>query len=75
MQPLDDNSGIRSVEVTFKALRQPSHSPVRRLGKTRCRFTLFKVLSAAVHELDANLIDVEVDYSAVSEEDVFRTMG
>ena len=37
---------------------------------------LFKVLSAAVYGIDANLIDVEVDYSGVvSEKDVFHTVG
>jgi magnesium chelatase family protein len=43
------------------------------------RFTfpmLFKVLSAAVYGIDANLIDVEVDYSGVmTEKDVFHTVG
>ena len=37
---------------------------------------LFKVLSAAVYGIDANLIDVEVDYSgAVIEKDLFHTVG
>ena len=37
---------------------------------------LFKALSAAVYGIDANLIDVEVDYSGVvSEKDVFHTVG
>jgi magnesium chelatase family protein len=37
---------------------------------------LFKALSAAVYGIDANLIDVEVDYSGVvSEKDVFLTVG
>jgi magnesium chelatase family protein len=37
---------------------------------------LFKALSAAVYGIDANLIDVEVDYSgAVMEKDVFHTVG
>jgi magnesium chelatase family protein len=37
---------------------------------------LFKALSAAVYGIDANLIDVEVDYSgAVLEKDVFHTVG
>ena len=37
---------------------------------------LFKVLSAAVYGIDANLIDVEVDYSgAVTEKDIFHTVG
>jgi len=37
---------------------------------------LYKVLSAAVYGIDANLIDVEVDYSGVvSEKDVFHTVG
>jgi magnesium chelatase family protein len=37
---------------------------------------LFKVLSAAVYGIDANLIDVEVDYSGVvAEKDVFHTVG
>jgi magnesium chelatase family protein len=37
---------------------------------------LFKVLSAAVYGIDANLIDVEVDYSGVvSNEDHFHTVG
>jgi magnesium chelatase family protein len=37
---------------------------------------LFKVLSAAVYGIDANLIDVEVDYSGVmTEKDVFHTVG
>jgi len=36
----------------------------------------FKALSAAVYGIDANLIDVEVDYSGVaSEKDVFHTVG
>jgi len=37
---------------------------------------LFKVLSAAVYGIDANLIDVEVDYSGVvAEKDTFHTVG
>ena len=37
---------------------------------------LFKVLSAAVYGIDANLIDVEVDYSGtVAEKEVFHTVG
>jgi magnesium chelatase family protein len=37
---------------------------------------LFKVLSAAVYGIDANLIDVEVDFSGVvMEKDVFHTVG
>jgi magnesium chelatase family protein len=37
---------------------------------------LFKALSAAVHGIDANMIDVEVDYShAVAEKEVFHTVG
>jgi len=37
---------------------------------------LFKALSAAVYGIDANLIDVEVDYSgAVTDKDVFHTVG
>ncbi len=37
---------------------------------------LFKALSAAVYGIDANLIDVEVDYSGVvSTEDHFHTVG
>jgi len=37
---------------------------------------LFKALSAAVYGIDANLIDVEVDYSGVvSEQDHFHTVG
>ena len=37
---------------------------------------LFKALSAAVYGIDANLIDVEVDYSGVVvEKDVFHTVG
>ena len=37
---------------------------------------LFKALSAAVYGIDANLIDVEVDYSGVvAEKDVFHTVG
>jgi hypothetical protein len=37
---------------------------------------LFKVLSAAVYGIDANLIDVEVDYSGVvTEKDIFHTVG
>ncbi len=37
---------------------------------------LFKVLSAAVYGIDANLIDVEVDYSgAVTDKDIFHTVG
>jgi magnesium chelatase family protein len=37
---------------------------------------LFKALSAAVYGIDANLIDVEVDYSGVvSNEDHFHTVG
>ena len=37
---------------------------------------LFKALSAAVYGIDANLIDVEVDYGgAVTEKDVFHTVG
>ena len=37
---------------------------------------LFKALSAAVYGIDANLIDVEVDYSgAVMDKDVFHTVG
>lgn len=37
---------------------------------------LFKALSAAVYGIDANLIDVEVNYSgAVTEKDVFPTLG
>ena len=37
---------------------------------------LFKVLSAAVYGIDANLIDVEVDYSGVvSDKEIFHTVG
>src|ERR1700747_2800358 len=37
---------------------------------------LFKALSAAVYGIDANLIDVEVDYSGVVvEKEVFHTVG
>jgi magnesium chelatase family protein len=37
---------------------------------------LYKVLSAAVYGIDANLIDVEVDFSgAPTEKDVFHTVG
>jgi len=37
---------------------------------------LFKALSAAVYGIDANLIDVEVDYSGVTmEQDHFHTVG
>ena len=37
---------------------------------------LFKALSAAVYGIDANLIDVEVDYSGVvSDQDHFHTVG
>ncbi len=37
---------------------------------------LFKAISAAVYGIDANLIDVEVDYSgAVSDQDHFHTVG
>jgi len=37
---------------------------------------LFKVLSAAVYGIDANLIEVEVDYSGtVSDQDHFHTVG
>jgi len=37
---------------------------------------LFKALSAAVYGIDANLIDVEVDYSGVvTDKDVFHTVG
>jgi len=37
---------------------------------------LFKALSAAVYGIDANLIDVEVDYSGVvSNEEHFHTVG
>jgi magnesium chelatase family protein len=37
---------------------------------------LFKVLSAAVYGIGANLIDVEVDYSGtVAEKEVFHTVG
>src|SRR5579862_1451454 len=37
---------------------------------------LFKALSAAVYGIDANLIDVEVDYSGVvTEKDIFHTVG
>src|ERR1700689_5870121 len=37
---------------------------------------LFKALSAAVYGIDANLIDVEVDYSgAVMDKDVFHPVG
>jgi magnesium chelatase family protein len=37
---------------------------------------LFKALSAAVYGIDANLIDVEVDYSGVvAEKDIFHTVG
>jgi magnesium chelatase family protein len=37
---------------------------------------LFKALSAAVYGIDANLIDVEVDYSGVvAEKDTFHTVG
>jgi len=37
---------------------------------------LFKVLSAAVYGIDANIIDVEVDYSGtVAEKDTFHTVG
>src|SRR5215472_10005532 len=37
---------------------------------------LFKALSAAVYGIDANLIDVEVDYSGVVvDKDIFHTVG
>ncbi|HEX8713226.1 MAG TPA: magnesium chelatase domain-containing protein, partial [Terracidiphilus sp.] len=37
---------------------------------------LFKALSAAVYGIDANLIDVEVDYSGVvTDQDHFHTVG
>jgi len=37
---------------------------------------LFKAHSAAVYGIDANLIDVEVDYSGiVADKDVFHTVG
>src|ERR1700756_1358154 len=37
---------------------------------------LFKALSAAVYGIDANLIDVEVDYSGVVvEKEIFHTVG
>src|SRR5580698_3595080 len=37
---------------------------------------LFKALSAAVYGIDANLIDVEVDYSGVvTDKDNFHTVG
>ncbi|MDR3792957.1 MAG: YifB family Mg chelatase-like AAA ATPase [Terracidiphilus sp.] len=37
---------------------------------------LFKTLSAAVYGIDANLIDVEVDFSGIAaEKDVFHTVG
>jgi magnesium chelatase family protein len=37
---------------------------------------LFKVLSAAVYGIDANLIDVEVDYSGIAtDQDHFHTVG
>ena len=37
---------------------------------------LFKALSAAVYGIDANLIDVEVDYSGVvADQDHFHTVG
>src|SRR5579859_1789441 len=37
---------------------------------------LFKALSAAVYGIDANLIDVEVDYSGVvTEKDILHTVG
>ena|SRR5579863_7171835 len=37
---------------------------------------LFKTISAAVYGIDANLIDVEVDYSGtVAEKDTFHTVG
>jgi len=37
---------------------------------------LFKALSAAVYGIDANLIDVEVDFSgAMVEKDIFHTVG
>lgn len=36
----------------------------------------FKALSAAVYGIDANLIDVEVDYSGIAtDKDVFHTVG
>jgi magnesium chelatase family protein len=42
----------------------------------RASIMLFKALSAAVYGIDANLIDVEVDYSgAVMDKDVFHTVG
>ena len=56
-----------------------SRSPSRmsRVCYTRCTFAmLFKALSAAVYGIDANLIDVEVDYSGVvAEKDIFHTVG
>src|SRR5476651_2356383 len=46
------------------------------LHSLRLSTMLYTVLSAAVYGIDANLIDVEVDYSGVvSEKDVFHTVG
>ena len=46
------------------------------LHSLQSSFMLFKAHSAAVYGIDANLIDVEVDYSGVvAEKDVFHTVG
>ena len=54
------------------------HPPSHGFWYTPVQITamLFKALSAAVYGIDANLIDVEVDYSGVvAEKDVFHTVG
>ena len=58
--------------------RHPSQSTVASavINSVHVSAMLFKVLSAAVYGIDANLIDVEVDYSGVvSDQDHFHTVG
>src|SRR6202453_723846 len=51
-------------------------APCLLLHSLRPYTMLFKALSAAVYGIDANLIDVEVDYSGnVAEKEVFHTVG
>ena len=57
-------------------LRHVWRGPCVVLNSLHLILMLFKVLSAAVYGIDANLIDVEVDYSgAVVEKDIFHTVG
>jgi magnesium chelatase family protein len=65
MPPAILDAGNRPFPVPCSLFPVPCLSPM-----------LFKVLSAAVFGIDANLIDVEVDYSGVvTDQDHFHTVG